>query len=99
MKTKTCELDPLPASLLSQCQDVLIPAYTENINKSFIECSFSGKWKTAIVQPLLKKPGSDRVMKNSRPVSNLSFVSKLVEKAALNRILAYDKEANIIPTF
>ena len=55
--------------------------------------------KTAIVQPHLKKPGLDRVIKNYRPVFNLSFVSKLVEKAALNRILAYDKEANIILAF
>ena len=99
MKTKTCELDPLPASLLSQCHDVLIPAYTLIINKSFSECSFSNTWKTAVVQPLLKKPGLDRVPKNYRPVSNLSYVSKLVEKAVLNRMLAYDMEAKILPAF
>ena len=38
-------------------------------------------------------------MKNYRPVSNLSYVSKLVEKAVLNRMLAYDKEAKFLPAF
>lgn len=31
----------------------------------------------------MKKAGLDFVFKNSRPVSNLSFISKVVEKAAL----------------
>jgi len=44
-------------------------------------------WRTADVIPLLKKPGLDLVFKNSRPVSNLPFISKVVEKAALQRLL------------
>jgi hypothetical protein len=38
--------------------------------------------KKALVTPLLKKPSLDKAdLKNYRPVSNLSFTSKLVEKA------------------
>ena len=36
-------------------------------------------WKTAIVKPLLKKSGLELNYKNSRPVSNLPFFSKIVE--------------------
>ena len=38
-------------------------------------------WKSAVVLPLLKKPGLDLQIENFRPVSNLQFISKLVEKA------------------
>ena len=44
-------------------------------------------WRTAVVFPLLKKPGLDLVDKNFRPVSNLPFLSKVVEKAALQKLL------------
>ena len=37
--------------------------------------------ETAVIKPLLKKE-----LKNYRPVSNLAFLSKILEKAALNQI-------------
>ena len=38
--------------------------------------------KTAVVSPRLKKPGADyNQFSNFRPVSNLSLVSKIIEKA------------------
>ena len=44
----------------------------------------STEFKTAIVKPLLKKPSLDHNnLKNYRPVSNLSFLSKLWEKKSL----------------
>ena len=43
--------------------------------------------KTALIRPLLKNPGLDReVLKNYRPVSNLSFVSKVLEKVVAKRL-------------
>ena len=39
------------------------------------------------VTPLLKKPSLDKnVMENLRPVSNLSFISKLTERVVLKRL-------------
>ena len=44
-------------------------------------------FKTALVRPLLKKPNLDREdFKNYRPVSNLPFVSKVLEKTVSTRI-------------
>ena len=38
--------------------------------------------KTAVVSPRLKKPGADyNQFSNLRPVSNLSLVSNIIEKA------------------
>ena len=39
--------------------------------------------------PLLKKPGLDLVYKNFPPVSNLPFISKVVEKAATQQLLVH----------
>ena len=40
---------------------------------------FCEKWREVIVIPLLKKIRLELIEKNYRPVSNLSFLSKLLE--------------------
>lgn len=53
-------------------------------------------FKKAIVNPLLKKVGCDQnVLKNFRPVSNLPFLSKILEKAVLKQLLDYIKFSNL----
>jgi hypothetical protein len=48
---------------------------------------FPSDMKKALVTPLLKKASLDKdILKNYRPVSNLSFVSKVIEKAAMSQI-------------
>ena len=48
---------------------------------------FGTGFKSAIVRPVLKKPGLDKdVMKNYWPVSNLPIVSKVLEKVVENRL-------------
>ena len=50
------------------------------------------------MRPLLKKPGLDVEDMNSfRPVSNLSFLSKIVERAMLDQLLPFLEENKIIP--
>jgi hypothetical protein len=57
------------------------------VNKSLIEMSVPTAFKQAIVGPLLKKPRLDmNNLKNYRPVSNLPFVSKIIEKVVASRI-------------
>ena len=52
----------------------------------------------ALLRPLLKKPGLDVEDMNSfRPVSNLSFLSKIVERAMLDQLLSFLEENKIIP--
>jgi hypothetical protein len=57
------------------------------VNKSLNEISVQTAFKQAIVRPLLKKPGLDmNNLKNYRPVSNLPFASKIIEKVVSSRI-------------
>jgi hypothetical protein len=56
-------------------------------NKSLNEMSVPTAFKQAIVRPFLKKPGLDmNNLKNYRPVSNLPFASKIIEKVVASRI-------------
>ena len=82
---KSCPLDPMPPRLVSRC-DALLPIITTIINKSLEAGHFPKSWKEAVVGPLLKKPGLDIIFKNFRPVSNLAFLSKLIEKAVFHQI-------------
>lgn len=68
----------MPSKLVSRC-DVLILVLAKIINSSLESGHFPEIWKEALVFPLLKKLGLDFIFKNFRPVSNLSFVSKLIE--------------------
>ena len=81
MPTKSCKLDVLPTKVL---KDIITPLLPLLINLSLTEVLFVEKWKVAIICPLLKKLGLDLIGSNYRPVSNLPYLSKVVEKAELN---------------
>ena len=60
--------------------------------------STAGFSENAIVTPLLKKPGLDSTdMNNFRPVSNLSFVSKVVERAVASQLNKYLADNDLLP--
>ena len=85
--SKSCELDPLPTCSFKECLDVLLPRVTSIVNKSLEDAEVPLNFKQAVVRPLLKKPSLDKeVFKNYRPVSNLSFVSKVLEKVVALRL-------------
>ena len=85
--TKCCELDPLPTNLLKDCANVLVPVITKIVNQSLSSGIFPMSFRSALVKPLLKKPSLDpEILKNYRPVSNLSFLSKVLERIVLARI-------------
>lgn len=92
LKTKSCELDYIPTKFLKEHIDDFIQAITDIVNISLESGIFATEWKTAILRPLLKKTGLDLITKNYRPVSNLSFISKVVETAAIQQL----QERNII---
>ena len=77
---KSCELDPIPGSLLKSTACTLVLLIGNIINKLLSTGVFLMAWKRAVVKPLLKKPGLECIFKNYRPVSNLSTISKLIEK-------------------
>ena len=63
--------------------EAFLPLITRLIYLSLTSGTFPQTWKRAIVKPLLKKIGLEKIFKNYRPVSNLNFISKLLESAVL----------------
>ena len=91
--TKSCELDPIPTWLVKECMLELLPLITAIINNSITSSVYPCLYRKAIVRPLLKKTGLDpNEYKNYRPVSNLFFISKLIENAlvAIDLSAAFD---------
>ena len=66
-----------------------MPVITKLINLSFDTGRFAEAWKEAPVLPSLKKPGLDFAFKNFRPVSNLSYISKLSERAGAEQFMEH----------
>ena len=83
---KTASVDPLPSSLLKENKDVLLPILCDIVNVSLSSGSIDGA-KLAHISPLLKGKGLDSSdLKNYRPISNLTFVGKLIERVVLQRL-------------
>ena len=99
MKSKTCELDACKSTFIKTHIDFFAPFLTEITNKSLQFGQFSDDWKTAIVRPLMKNKKISTVLKNYRPVSNLSYVSKIVEGMAIDQLQAHVSENNLFPNY
>ena len=86
-KSTSCSLDALPTTLLKKCLSVLLPVITQMIKVSLTSGQFPRSFSHALVKPLLKKPNADcEILKNYRPVSNLTFLSKILEKVVARRL-------------
>ena len=86
--TKSCLLDPLPTFLIKECIDILLPSITKLVNCLLREGLVPDGFKKAVVTPLIKKaslPVED--LKNYRPVSGFSFISKLVERVVAKQLV------------
>ena len=79
-KTKTCDLDPIPTSLVKECADVLK----------------TRALKLFMLLPFSKNSSMDKnILKNYRPVSNLSFLSKLFEKVVAKQLNDFINQEDI----
>lgn len=84
---KQCGLDVLPTSLLKHCRFALAPVLARIVNLSLSTGEFCSHLKKSIVTPLIKKPSLDKeVLSNYRPISNLSVISKLIERVVKSRL-------------
>ena len=86
---KSCILDPLPSALMKEYFEMFLPTLCKIINLS-LESGYLPPLKTAVLTPLLKKPSLDHeIFKNYRPISNLTVVSKNIEKVVAVRLHEY----------
>jgi hypothetical protein len=86
----TCSLDFIPTKLLKNCLDVFLPPITTLVNLCLSESTVPEDFKSAIITPLLKKsslPKDD--LSSYRPVSNLNFLSKILERVVYNQLMCH----------
>ena len=87
--------DMLPLKLLRENIDDLLPFLVKLVNASLSDGNFDGL-KTADVIPLLKNQSLDQnVLKNYRPVSNLMFLGKLIERVVHRRLESHMNANNL----
>ena len=89
-KKTCCPLDPINVSKLGPVYECAAPAVVAIINSSFTEGSFSVSKKRGLVHPHLKKVVLDvEDLANYRPVTNLSYLSKMEERAMLEQLVPF----------
>ena len=85
---KSCKLDPLPASFMKNCLNMLLPTITWMVNLSLSTGTMPEALKVAELVPTVKKPNADyEQFPNFRPISNLKMVSKVIEKMAAMQLM------------
>ena len=95
---KTCDLDPIPTSLIKSSIHLLAPILKDIIGTSLTSGHFPSQWKHAVIRPKLKKQNLDPLLSNYRPLSNLTFLSKLAEKAVASQIIEHLNQHQLFPT-
>ena len=99
MTTKSCEDDPILTTIFKKVAPFITDEITTIINISLLEVVFADQWKNAIVHPLLKMAGLNHTLKNYRPVSDLPFLSKVVEKCMLEQMTTHCTHQDLMPDY
>ena len=88
LSNKQCELDIMPTELFKACLQLLSSYVLHIINVSLSTGTFPHMFKRALVRPSFKKSALDHNLKgNFRPLSNLSFFSKVLEKCVFKQLV------------
>ena len=96
---KECATDPLPTNLLKDNVDKLAPLITELFNRSMSSGGVSIAFQGFIHHPILKKPNLDPSDgKSYRPISNLSVLSKLLERLVARQLMDHLNARKLMPT-
>ena len=87
-KNKRVNIDVIPAFIYKLMADFISPIVSDLINFSVESGAFPDVLKIARVVPLFKN-GSRNILGNYRPISVLSFLSKVFEKSMHRRLSNY----------
>ncbi len=94
-----CDNDPIPFKDLYKCEnsDDLLSVITGLVNTSIINGEFPDSEKRAIVKPIVKCNKDPQCITSYRPIFNLTFLSKIIEKVILEQLMEHLTFVNIFP--
>ena len=76
MPSKSCELDTISTAFLKKVLKHCLPSMARISNPSLGKGEFCDRWKSMVVQLLIKTFSKETAKTNYRPVSNLPFISE-----------------------
>ena len=89
----------MPTWLVQEFARIFAPFFAHVFNVSLERGYLPASQKKAIVYPCLKKPSLDPDdLSNYRPISNLSFFSKLFERAVHAQLHLYLNANELLPS-
>ena len=91
--------DPVPIKDIVNADNFssLISVFVKIINTSITTKRFPSSEKLAIIKPVLKTGLDPQSLSSYRPVSNLSFMSKMIENVILDQLMAHLLRTNALP--
>ncbi len=99
-KPTTCLLDPVPTKLLKELLPVAEEPFLNIINSSLSLGHVPKPFKLAVIKPFIKKPKLDPCeLANYRPISNLPFMSKILEKVVSAQLCSFLLKNDIYEEF
>ena len=96
--SKSCPSDPIPTKTLKSYLNEPLPVITTLVNSSLQEGVFPDALKEGLLYPRIKKTSMDKEnLNNFRPITNLAFLSKVIERTAACQTRHYLTENNLYP--
>ena len=92
---KSCGHDDIPVRTLKLSKYLLAPLLSNVINESICEGVFPNNLKIAKVVPIFKS-GNSEIPTNYRPISVLTYLSKIFEKVLYGRLNNYFTKNNLL---
>ena len=97
---KSCNLDPAPTWLVKDTINELLPIVSHIVVTSLQSSVMPEKYKTSYISPLLKNTGlNPESLLNYRPISNLPFISKVIERVVAKQLTVYLQENDLHDQF
>jgi hypothetical protein len=98
LPNKSSPADPMPTSILKQVADLVSPFIARLFNLSLEAGEFPEHFKVAAITPIAKKPNIDASdVSCYRPITNLSVLSKLLERVVAAQLVDYLRTYNLLP--
>uniref|UniRef100_A0AAR2L787 Reverse transcriptase domain-containing protein n=1 Tax=Pygocentrus nattereri TaxID=42514 RepID=A0AAR2L787_PYGNA len=100
LKSTSCLLDPVPTQLFKQALPKVGNSLLDIVNSSLSLGYVPNSLKLAVIKPIIKKPNLDPCeLANYRPISNLPFIAKILEKIVFKQLCSYLQNNSIHEVF